>query len=99
MITDLDCLDILQIERGVSGDSKVLAHLKPKLNEVEQKMLAYLQLLGTHVGPLPPPPPKGAGEIQNEIRSSFQSIAFGKTTVADESKAFYEKAKAILQRA
>jgi pectin-derived oligosaccharide transport system substrate-binding protein len=99
MITDLDCLDILQIERGVSGDSKVLAHLKPKLNDVEQKMLAYLQLLGTHVGPLPPPPPKGAGEIQNEIRNSFQSIAFGKTTVADESKAFVEKAKAILQRA
>jgi pectin-derived oligosaccharide transport system substrate-binding protein len=99
MITDLDCLDILQIERGVSGDSKVLAHLKPNLNAVEQKMLSYLQLLGTHVGPLPPPPPKGAGELQNEIRNSFQSIAFGKTTVADESKAFYEKAKAILQRA
>ncbi len=62
-------------------------------------MLAYLQLLGTHVGPLPPPPPKGAGEIQNEIRSSFQSIAFGKTTSPTSSKAFYEKAKAILQRA
>jgi hypothetical protein len=44
-------------------------------------------------------PPKGAGEIQNEIRSSFQAIAFGKTTVADESKAFVEKAKAILERA
>ena len=99
MITDLDCLDILQIERGVSGDSNVLAHLKPKLNDVENKMLAYLQVLGTHVGALPPPPPKGAGEIQNEIRNSFQSIAFGKTAIADESKAFVEKAKAILQRA
>ena len=99
MITDLDCLDILQIERGVSGDLNVLAHLKPKLNDVENKMLAYLQVLGTHVGALPPPPPKGAGEIQNEIRNSFQSIAFGKTAIADEFKAFVEKAKAILQRA
>jgi multiple sugar transport system substrate-binding protein len=98
MITDLDCQDILQIERGVSGDTKVLEHLKPKLNAVEQKMLAYLQLLGTHVGPLPPPPPTGAGELQGEIRNAFQSIAFGKASVADASKAFVEKAKAILAR-
>jgi multiple sugar transport system substrate-binding protein len=98
MITDLDCQDILQIERGVSGDSKVLTHLKPNLNAVEQKMLSYLQLLGTHVGPLPAPPPTGAGEIQNEIRNGFQSIAFGKATVADASKAFYDRATAILQR-
>jgi len=99
MITNLKCADILQIERGVSGDSKVLEHIRPDLSPTEQKIIAYLQLLATHVAPLPPPPPKGAGEIQNEIRSSFQSIAFGKTSVADESKAFVEKAKAILERA
>jgi multiple sugar transport system substrate-binding protein len=98
MLTDLDALDILQIERGVSGDSKVLEHLKPKLNPIELKMLAYLQLLGTHVGSLPPPPPTGAGEIQNEIRNGFQSIAFGKASIADASAAFYEKATAILER-
>jgi multiple sugar transport system substrate-binding protein len=76
----------------------VLEHLKPKLNDVEQKMLTYLQVLATHVGPLPPPPPTGAGELQGEIRNAFQSIAFGKASVADASKAFVEKAKAILAR-
>ncbi len=99
MITDLDANDILQIERGVSGDANVLKHLQPQLGETENRIIAYLQLLAKHVAPLPPPPPKGAGEIQNEIRSAFQEIAFGKTSVSDGAKAFIEKAKAILQRA
>ena len=59
MVTDIEANDILQIERGVSGDPAVLEHLKPKLGEVEQRIIGYLQLLAKHVGPLPPPPPKG----------------------------------------
>ena len=99
MVTDIEANDILQIERGVSGDPAVLEHLKPKLGEVEQRIIGYLQLLGKHVGPLPPPPPKGAGEIQNEIRTAYQAISFGKTNVADGAKAFVAKAKSVLQRA
>ena len=83
----------------MSGDPAVLEHLKPKLGEVEQRIIGYLQLLAKHVGPLPPPPPKGAGEIQNEIRTAYQAISFGKTTVADGAKAFVAKAKSMLQRA
>src|SRR5262245_8176636 len=75
MVNDLDAADILQIERGVGGNPAVLEHLKPKLGAVEQRIIGYLQLLAKHVGPLPPPPPKGAGEIQNEIRTAYQAIS------------------------
>ncbi len=97
-ITDLGAADILQIERGVSSDSKVIAHIAPSLTPTEQQILKYLQLVATHVSPLPPAPPKGAGEVDKQIIPAFQAVSFGKIAVKDAANDFVNKAVGILKR-
>ncbi len=97
-ITDLDAADILQIERGVPSDSKVIEHIAPSLTSTEQQILKYLQLVATHVSPLPPAPPKGAGEVDKQLIPAFQAVSFGKTGVKEAANDFVNKAVGILKR-
>jgi pectin-derived oligosaccharide transport system substrate-binding protein len=97
-ITDLDAADILQIERGVPSDSEVIAHIAPSLSPTEQQIIAYLKLVATHVSPLPPAPPKGAGEVDVKIIPAWQAVSFGKISVADAANDFVNKAADILKR-
>jgi multiple sugar transport system substrate-binding protein len=99
MITDLDAADVLQIERGVSADSEVLKHIEPGLTDVQRRMTGYLTTLAKHVGPLPPPPPKGAGEIQQLLYPAYQAVAFERTSIEDGAKDFMQRATEILKRA
>ncbi len=98
-ITDLDAADILQIERGVPSDSMVIEHIAPSLTATEQQILKYLQLVATHVSPLPPAPPKGAGEVDKQIIPAFQAVSFGKVGVKEAADDFVNKAVGILKRA
>ncbi len=97
-ITDLDAADILQIERGVSSNSKVIEHIAPGLSPTEQQIIKYLKMAATHVSPLPPAPPKGAGEVDVKIIPAWQAVSFGKVSVADGAKDFVSKAVDILKR-
>lgn len=98
VITDLAAADVLQIERGVSSDSKVIEHIAGGLSPTEQLILKYLKVVGTHVGPLPPAPPKGAGEVDVKIIPAWQAVSFGQVAVADAAKDFVSKAQDILKR-
>ena len=53
----------------------------------------------THVGPLPPPPPKNAGELDRALLPAWESVAFKKVDVKQAAKDYYENAKAVLARA
>lgn len=97
-ITDLGAADILQIERGVPSDSKVIEHITPDLSPTEQQIIAYLKIVATHVSPLPPAPPKGAGEVDVKIIPAWQAVSFGQVSVADGAKDFVDKANDILKR-
>ena len=98
-ITDLDANAILQIERGVSGDPAVREAILPGLSETEKKIIDYLDIVATAVGPLPPPPPKNAGELDRALRPAWDSISFEKVAVEDGAKQYYDNAVAILARA
>lgn len=98
-ITDQAANAILQIERGVSGDPAIRAAVAPTLNPTEQKIIAYLDVVATDVGPLPPPPPKNAGELDRALRPAWDEVAFGRVSVADGAKKYYDNAVAILARA
>ena len=51
------------------------------------------------VGPIPPAPPKGAGEIQTMLRRISEQVGFGRLSVADGGKQYVSEAQAILSRA
>lgn len=98
-ITDESANDILLIERGVSGDASVRERISAALSDTERKIIDYLDIVATHVGALPPPPPKNAGELQRALLISWESVAFKKADVKQAASDYYENAKAVLARA
>ncbi len=97
-ITDPDANNVLLIERGVTGDASVRKNIMASLTPTENKIIDYLNLVSTWVGPLPPPPPKGAGEIDRAIEPAWQAVAFKQKKVDAAAKEFYDFCKTTLER-
>lgn len=97
-LTDPEANDILQIERGVTGDASVRERLTANLGETETAIVEYLEVVATHVSPLPPPPPQNAGELQRAQRAAWESVAFGKVNVEEGAKGFYQLSESTLAR-
>ncbi len=98
-LTDESANDILLIERGVTGDASVRKHIMAKLTPTENKIIEYLNVVANWVGPLPPPPPKGAGEIDRNIEPAWQAVAFKQKKLEDGAKDFYAFCQQTLERA
>ena len=98
-LTDESANDILLIERGVSGDASIRERITANLTDTEKKIISYLDIVATHVSPLPPPPPKNAGELDRALAPAWESVAFKKVDVQQAAKDYYENAKAVLARA
>jgi len=99
LITDLDAYAILRVERGVPGDKRVRQFLSDKVDKLEKAMVDYLEIAATNVGPIPPPPPKGAGELDTNLRRFYPQVAFEKLSVKDAAAQFYREAQNVLRRA
>ena len=98
-VTDVQAGKILGVERGVPGDAAVRKAVAGEVSPLEKKMIDYLDIVADHVSPLPPPPPKGAGEIEVMLRRLYPEVAFGRVSVKDGAARFMQQAQAILQRA
>lgn len=98
-ITNEEAADILQIERGVTGDASVRDRLLGGLSDVEKRIVDYLNVVATSVSPLPPPPPKNAGEVDRAIRPAWDLIAFERVSVEEGAQTFYDEIVTILDRA
>ena len=98
MVQAPEGVKILGIERGVPCSSAARATLLPDLDALGKMQLDYIARLSATAVPLPPPPPKGAGEIYNLIIRVADGIAFGKTSVRDGANAFHAESIRILAR-
>ena len=95
-----DAVQILGVERGIPCDASARETLAPTLDEQGQTALNYVSNLGDLLGPIPPPPPNAAGEIQNPLlRVKSQEVGFGQLTPEQGGQQFYDEAAAILARA
>ncbi|MCP8940318.1 extracellular solute-binding protein [Alsobacter sp. SYSU M60028] len=86
------------LERGVPASAKIRAALLPELDALGKETVDYISLMSKHVGALPPPPPKGAGEIESVLRRVSEEIAFGKVKIAEGAKKLVAEADDILSR-
>ncbi|WP_298883955.1 ABC transporter substrate-binding protein [uncultured Bradyrhizobium sp.] len=97
-IADLEAGKLLGVERGVPASSAVRNVVTPTLDDLGRAMVEYISLISDKVGPLPPPPPRGAGEIQSVLRRVNEQVGFNKLTPADGAKQFVTEASAVLAR-
>ena len=98
MVQAPEGVKILGIERGVPCSTAARATLLPDLDALGKMQIDYVASVGKTAVPLPPPPPKGAGEIENLLRRVADSVAFGKTSIADGSAQFHSETIRILAR-
>ena len=95
---DLEAGKLLGVERGVPPSDAVRKTVTPTLDDLGRAMADYITLISDKVGPLPPPPPRGAGEIQTVLQRVNEQIGFGRLTPADGAKQFVTQAAAVLAR-
>jgi len=97
-VTDLDAAKVLDVERGVPESDKVRAAIAPMLDPTARAAVDFIGKLGDLVGPLPPPPPKGAGEIEKSLIRISQEVGFGRTKAKDGAAQLVSEAQSILAR-
>ena len=99
MVNEAEGVKALGIERGVPGASASQAMIAGDLDALGKAQVDYVAAVSKIAVPLPPPPPKGAGEIEKLLLRVADSVAFGKSGVSDGAKQFFTDATNILARA
>lgn len=97
-VKDPDAVVALSVERGVPASAASRLALAPTLDELGKTAVAYISEITDKVGPLPPPPPKGAGEVLQILRKCNELVGFGKLSVKEGAKTFYDEATNTLDR-
>ena len=99
MVNDPEGVKILGIERGVPCSVAARAVLAPELDALGKMQVDFVAALSKVAVALPPPPPKGAGEVENLLRRVADSVAFGRTSIKDAAQQFHTEVEGILARA
>lgn len=93
-----DGLKAYGVERGVPPSAAARKEIAGDLDALGKAQVDYIADITPKVGPLPPPPPKGAGEIAFLLRRVNEEVGFGKTKASDAGKKFLAEASSILSR-
>jgi multiple sugar transport system substrate-binding protein len=99
MVNNAEGVKILGIERGVPGSPASGNMLAPDLDDLGKAQVAFVEATSKIAVALPPPPPKGAGEIEVLLRRVADAVAFGRSSVRDGAAQFHSEAEGILARA
>lgn len=99
-ISDAGAAEVLGVERGIPASAAMRDLVEPKLDEQNKAAMAFVTNLGDLLGPLPPPPPASAGEIEGALLPNVgQEVGFGARTPEDAAAYYVAEATAILARA
>jgi len=89
---------ILGVERGVPASPEVRDLLIPQLDEPSRKAVEYIASLTPYVGPLPPAPPQGAGEMNAVLIRISQEVGFEAATPEQGGAKLVDEAANVLKR-
>ncbi|WP_075214230.1 ABC transporter substrate-binding protein [Mongoliimonas terrestris] len=98
-VADPTGVNILGVERGVPASDAMRAQLGTTLDDTSQQMVTYIADIEDVVGALPPPPPKGAGEIAFTLTRISQEVAFEAKSAEEGGEQLVSEATSILERA
>lgn len=96
IINDIDANKVLLNERGVSMNSEVSNAISEDLDDVSQKIAAYVTYAAEHGAPAPALEPACSAEIFEAEKNIRQKVLFGAMTPAEAAAEFMASANAIL---
>lgn len=97
-ISDAEATKALGVERGIPCKASTRANIAPTLDAQSQIALNFVSNLGDLLGPLPPSPPKNAGEVNKALKTKSQEVAFGNQSPQEAGPAFFKDVTEILSR-
>jgi multiple sugar transport system substrate-binding protein len=97
-VNDAKAGEFLGVERGAPISEAQRAVVKSGTDETSRQMVAYIELVSERVGPVPPPPPKGAGEITLLLRRVSEQVGFKRLKAPQAAQQFMAEAADILSR-
>jgi multiple sugar transport system substrate-binding protein len=98
LVRDPQGVAALGVERGIPPSAASRRLVAGDLDDHGKAMVAYVDMIADKVGPLPPPPPKGAGEIQFLLKRVNEEVGFVKASAAEAGERFHSEAVAIIAR-
>jgi len=91
--------DLLQTERGVPANTKIREYITPTLDEVNTKVMDFVNAIEEVAGdPLLVPPPGGAA-IETVLSAQTQNVLFGKETPKEAAAKFVKDMKQAIDDA
>ena len=96
---DVDANKVLLAERGVPISTVVLNALKPLLDKPNQEVFAYMAYISPIASPTPPPEPKGASTLEQQLYNAqvFDPFMFDKISADQAAATWRSIAKQTLQ--
>ncbi|HUZ17850.1 MAG TPA: extracellular solute-binding protein [Spirochaetia bacterium] len=96
---DIDANKVLLAERGVPVSTVVLNALKPLLDKPNQEVFAYMAYISPIASPTPPPEPKGASTLEQQLYDTqvFDPFMFDKISAEQAVQTWRTIAKQTLQ--
>jgi multiple sugar transport system substrate-binding protein len=88
------------LDRGVPGSTSARTTLQPTLKPVDKLVLAFQEQIASSGNTRPKTilDPAGAGKLQTALQNASQAIGFGKQSVADGAKTFFQQATQALAK-
>ena len=91
------CNNILLGERGVPASAKIAEAITPKLDALDQKVVAFINDVVTpNSTKLNPPAPDGSAEVTNLLKQLEEQLSYGKISAADAAKQLFEEGNKLL---
>ena len=94
-----DCNKILLAERGIPAAADVAAAVAPELDEVNQKVITYINdVAGPNSSDVPAADPAAAPELFSLVDEIIEQLCYGSMSAADAAAYFMDEAPAIMNR-
>ncbi|MEY8354168.1 ABC transporter substrate-binding protein [Lachnospiraceae bacterium 54-53] len=94
-----DANNILLGERGVPASSKIAEELSPKMDELNQEIIRYInEVVTPNSSPINPPQPDGASEVFNLLNQVLEQLCYGAYDAPTAAEEFYNGANKIMSQ-
>lgn len=97
-LNSTEAADVLEIERGLPENKKVLAYLTPRFNDRDKKMVKMLEHVTNSKPGMYDGGPKGTGEVTKLFEQTVQKQQFGKASIDDVVIEFRKEADKIFEK-